>query len=195
MLSLIFFSLASFASPGSLEQALKEHGVSVDSGVAYKILKDQHLSGSVKKQHEIVAESPAGVVLEIKIIEPLDPKAGAALVFSELGGIKKVYAPPQTPYMGDIAQAIGGCPSQFQPLNVPVTVAKAHGEALVAAATADRAFGACSETDAKLKAAFFIYYDADAKAVWSWRIFTPWTGQKKKVSGDWLQPLLNRFKK
>jgi hypothetical protein len=189
----LFAFFVSFSAFGAtLQDALKDYGLHADS--AFVILKDQKLKGVAKSQHVIEAEGPAHERLEIKVIAPIDEKLAATMIETETVAVKKVFAAPQTPYMGDIAQAIGGCPHQFGPLQKSVTVAGHSTQAVLGAANAEKAFGACSADQAKFKGALIAYYDAGTKSVWTWRVFQPWTDSKSPLKSDWLAPILSRIK-
>jgi hypothetical protein len=183
------------AQAATMQDALKEYGIKVDAGSAITVTKDQHLSGTTKTQHLIEAESGAHERFEVKIISPVEAQAAAAMIESESSALKKLFMPAQTPYMGDIAQAIGGCPVKFGPLAKSVSVLKNNSQALLGAANDKLSFGACSLEQAKYKAAFVAYYDEPSKAVWTWRIFVPWTNPPAALKSDWLKPVLSRFQK
>ena len=176
-----------------MQDALKEYGVRVEA--PFTVTKDQHLNGESKKQHVIEAEGSGHEHYEIKIISPLDANAAKALSESEAAGLSKLFAAAQTPYMGDIAQAIGGCPHQFGPLHRKVKVLGFEADALLGGANEKLGFGACSAALAKFKAAFITYYDPATKSLWAWRIYSPWTDPKSPLKSEWLNPLLDRFQK
>jgi len=193
---MLMISLASsqFVFAATMQDALKEYGIKLDGAHAGVVIKDQHLSGSSKSQHWIEAKTPADEHFEIKIISPLDQKAASALIASEASTIKKIYSAPQTPYMGDIAQAIGGCPTTFGPLEKKITMLKQDATAVLGAADDKFKFGACSSEQAKYKGAYLAYYDESSKSLWTWRIFVPWK-TAADFKSDWLSPVLKRFQK
>jgi len=185
-----FFSIPAFSA--TLQDALKEYGLHADS--VFLVSKDQNLKGASKSQHVIEAESPAHEKLEIKIISPIDEKHASTIIETETGAVKKLFEAAETPYMGDIAQAIGGCPHQFGPLQKSVNVAGHNSEAILGAANSEKGFGACTAEQAKFKGAIFAYYDSKTKSVWTWRVFQPWKDSKSPLKSDWLAPILSRIK-
>jgi hypothetical protein len=192
---IVLFVFVRAALAASMQDALKEYGIKVEGGPAITVTKDQHLSGASKKQHLIEAESGSHERFEVKVISPVEPAAAAAMIESESSALKKLFMPTQTPYMGDIAQAIGGCPVKFGPLEKSVSLLQNETKALLGAASEKLSFGACSSSLAKYKAAFVAYYDPANKSVWTWRVFVPWTAPPAALKSDWLKPVLNRFQK
>ncbi|MGZ3723168.1 MAG: hypothetical protein ACXVA9_09570 [Bdellovibrionales bacterium] len=191
---LFIFMLSPVSQAATLQDALKEYGIKADGAPAMTVTKDQHLSGTTKNLHVVEANSAAHEHLELKIISPVESKAAAAMIESETAALKKLFAAASTPYMGDIAQAIGGCPAQYGPVERPVTFLKNDTKALLGSANAKLGFGACSEGEAKFKGAFITYYDESSRALWTWRFFSPWTGAAA-LKSDWLGPVLKRFNK
>jgi hypothetical protein len=185
--------LAAHAATPSLQEALKEYGVHVEG--EFSVLKDQRLAGAVKKQHVIEAETAGRERFEIKVITPIDKAAARRLIDEELNGLRKLFAAADTPYMGDIAQAIGGCPAQYGPIDKKTDFLAGEADVMVGSASDKFAFGACSPEAAAYKGAFVAYYDEATKSVWSWRVFVPWTDKKSALKSDWLSPVLARFKK
>lgn len=179
------------AATSSLDGALLEHGVHADLDA--KVLKDQHLSGETKKQHLIEAETADHQRFEVKIISPVEPRMAGQLIGEEINGLKKLFAAADTPYMGDIAQALGGCPAQFGPIEKQIEFLNPGAKVLIGSANDKFGFGACSAQTAKYRAAYVAYYDEGTKSVWTWRIFVPWKG-KTPLKTDWLSPVLRHFK-
>ncbi len=192
-MGLIFCSLASSAA--TLEKVLGDYGLKVDSTKNFKLLKDQKISGTSKKQHLIDAQAGTGERIEIKIISPIDKGTAQSLVETEQTAMRKLYSAPQTPYMGDIAQALGGCPSAMGPIRENITLGGTEVEAWIGASHANSAFGACSAEEAKFKGALLIYYVPETQSVWRWRVFANWTGVKKSIDSNWLKQIVSSFKK
>ncbi len=185
----ISISVSAFASP--LQEALREYGVTVSSE-NFKVLKDQKISGN-KIQRLIEVEGRRNERIEIKIVSPVEAAAARAMMDSERTVLKKLYAAPQTPYMGDIAQAIGSCPSKYGPLKKEMTFLAGKQDVLIGAATPERTFGACTSDQAKYRGAYVSYYHPATKTVWSWRISAPWT-DGKPLGSEWLSDILAQFK-
>jgi hypothetical protein len=189
--------LAAFAfeaGAATLSDALKDYGVKVQSADSFKVVKDQKVAGTSKSQHVIEVETAAHERLEIKIIQPVEAKVAAAAIESERNTLKKLYGAAQTPYMGDISQALGGCPASVGPAEAKINLMKKDVAAVLGAVKSDYAFGACSAEQAKFRGAYMAYYDEATKSMWSWRVFAPWTGGgKKPLSADWLKPIVSKF--
>ncbi len=186
---LFLFTNLLWASP--VNETLREYGLQVPETPALKLIKNQKVSGE-KSQHVIELETSAREHIEIRIIGPLPEDAAKTLLSSERSRLAGLYAAPQTPYMGDIAQAVGGCPSSLGPKNSTVSFLGSSREVLLGAATAERAFGACAKDQVRYKGAFWAYYDTKTKSVWQWRAFVPWRDQSKLTS-HWLAPLVGQF--
>lgn len=172
-----------------LQSLLKEYGIAVNGN--FKLIKDQKMSG-VKTQRLIEVEGQKNERIEIKIVSPVEADSANAMIASERDAVKKLYSAPQTPYMGDIAQAIGSCSSKFGPLKSEIKFLSNKQDALIGAANPERAFGACSGEQAKFRGAYVSYYDPGTKTVWSWRVFSPWT-DKKPLGSAWLTEILAQF--
>lgn len=192
LIAAITFVHASFAA--NLQDALKEYQIRVNQPETLTVTKDQHLSGKSKSEHRIEAKGNNHERFEIKVISPVEAKLATALIESESSIVKKLFAPPQTPYMGDIAQAIGECPASFGPIEKKVSLLQKDILAILGAADSKYSFGACTSETAKFRGGFLAYYDEATKAVWFWRVFTPWT-KSDALRADWLEPLLSRFRK
>lgn len=122
--------------------------------------------------------------LEVRVKSGVEAQAARAAIDEEMNSLKKLYAAAQTPYMGDISQAIGGCPPSMGPKISEVNFFGAKVPALMGAVNADKAFGECSKDKAKFKGAFFGYYDTQSKKLWLVRAFQPWTDGK--LESGWL---------
>ncbi len=187
-LGLIALLVALESAPAS-QDVLKEYGILIPS--TFKVLKDQKVSGT-KLQRTVEFEGPKSERIEIKILAPVEATPAAAMIASESDAVRKLYAAPQTPYMGDIAQAIGSCPAKYGPVKSDVQFLSDHRNALIGAANSQRAFGACSASEAKFRGGFMSYYDPSTKTVWSWRVFVPWS-DKKPLGDRWLSEILAQF--
>jgi hypothetical protein len=174
----------------SVKGPLEEYGI---RGEGFTWLENQKHQGT-KTQHQVKADGPSGSHIEIRIVSPLEEAAARKSIADEWNSLKNLYSAPQTPYMGDIAQAIGGCPTTFGPRQVNLQILGQKVSALLGATSSDRAFGACTKEAARLRGAFFGYYDQNSKALWTWRVTAPWPA-KTKLSDDWLPSITSRFKK
>lgn len=177
------------ASP--FADVLREYGITVKTE-HFKVLKNQSMSGN-KAQRVIEVEGPKGERIEIRIVTPVEAEPAQVMMESERTALAKLYAAPQTPYMGDIAQAIGSCPSRFGPLKKEMKFLTDSQQVLIGAVAPDRKFGACSADQARFRGAYVSYYHPTTKTVWSWRITAPWADQKP-LGSEWLSDILAQFK-
>ena len=91
-----------------------------------------------------------------------------------MNSLKKLYSAGQTPYMGDINEAIGGCPASMGPKTEEIKFLGAKVTALIGAAGDGHAFGACSRAQAKFSGAYWGHFDAKSKKLWLVRFFNEW---------------------
>lgn len=187
--SLVYAANAS----GSLGEVLKPYGIRVRDDKSFKVLKNQQSSGSTRQHQVVEVETTGRERIEIRLVRPVETAAAQSTIAAESAAVKKLYEAQQTPYMGDIAQALGGCPPAMGPVLAQVAVGKQKGEAVVGAVNSDYSFGACASDQASYKGAYLAYFDEGTKTLWTWRVFAPWTGGKKAIDADWLKPILNRF--
>lgn len=185
----LWISFSAGASP--LQDVLREYGIAVDSG-NFTVLKDKKMSGA-KSQRVIEVQGRQNERIEIKIVSPVETAAAQAMMEAERTALKKLYAAPQTPYMGDIAQAIGACPSKYGPVKKQMPFLDGPQDVLIGAATPERDFGACTAEQARYRGAYVSYYHPATKTVWSWRISAPWN-DKKPLGSEWLGEILAQFK-
>ncbi len=179
-----------WASP--INEALQDYGIKVSDPAQLKVIKNQKVSGE-KSQHIIEVETPALERVEIRIVGPLTEDGAKTMIESERARLAGLYSAQQTPYMGDIAQAVGGCSSSLGPKSSTVSFLGESRPVLLGAANGDRAFGACSKDQVRYKGAYWAYFDPASKSVWSWRAFTPWR-DRSKLNSNWLALLMAGFK-
>jgi hypothetical protein len=189
---LLIFSSTAFGF--SRDNFLQTFGVDLKSP-ALSLLSEQTQAGVTKNQHSYVIETTSGARFEVKIIEPLDEAAANAIVEPQRESFKKAYGAAQTPYMGDIAEALGGCPASFGPLRTTTLLGGHKMDVLFGAADAKFAFGACSEKLAHFKVALFFFYESGTKTLWEWRAFVPWKQWGKGLGSGWLKKALAQLKK
>lgn len=193
MLTLCFTIIGAFAQAATLGDVLKEHGLTLDGAPrAFTVTTDQKVKGERKNLRTLEAKSASGERVQIKIIQPMEAQAAEAAASAERATIKKLYAAPQTPYMGDIAQALGGCPASLGPLESELKIAELPGHLVVGAATASDAFGACTTAESKNKGGLVTFYDPVRKALWTWRVFAPWNPRQTPLSTEWLTAILKQ---
>lgn len=176
----------------TLNSALEPYGVFFPKS-NFSVTKNQKLSGHMKNQHVIEARTKGDEFVQIRVIGPIQPNDAKNLLGGERTAIEKLYGTEQTPYMGDIAAAIGGCPSYLGP--VPKSF-RFHGQevdTVSGAVGTDRSFGACSLTQAKYRGAVVTYYNPDTKMVWIWRVYSPWRDGRNALSSDWLTEFMSQF--
>ena len=175
------------------ENPLKERGITIKPGTEFTVVKTQKLAGASRQQRLIAVVVQGRRRVEIKIIEPFDEAKVKNVIDTEKSGISALFSKTQTPYMGDIAQAIGGCPPAFGPATAAMTFINRPVEVLMGGVTEQLAFGACSAADAAYRGAVFSYYDATSRAMWTWRVFDPWEDKGSKLSSDWLKKIMSIF--
>jgi hypothetical protein len=182
VIPILLLITAAWAAP------LAEYGIQAEG---FTWTQDQKRSG-VKTQHVVEGEGPGQARVEIRILSPLDEETAKKNIEGETNALKNLYAAPQTPYMGDIAQAIGGCPPSLGPKAYDIEFLGRKVPAILGAASGDRSFGACTKEAAKFRGAFFAFYEKGA--LWSVRVTAPWPA-KAKLADNWLAPIMARFKK
>lgn len=190
---ILLISVGNFAHGSTARDILNDYSIQIDDASTFAVLKNQKMSGA-KNQHIIELQSKNKEHVEIKIISPVDKSAATAMIDAERSVVKKLYAAPQTPYMGDIAQAIGACPAKFGPVQSEIQLLTDKRNAVIGAANPERAFGACDSAKAKFRGALVAYYDEESKSVWTWRVFSPWS-DKKPLGSHWLSAILGQFKR
>ncbi len=191
---LFFLPVLFFCAPAhanSFSDALAKETIRLDPKVRFRLVKDQQLGGEMSR-HIIIGETTEKLRVEITVIRPVSGETAKLQIDSEVAAIQKLYAAPETPYMGDIAQAIGGCSSLFSPLLGEADFLGANRKTIVAAAKKFD-FGACSSQEATYMGAFLGYQQENK--LFFWRIFKPWPRGTHKISSTWLPSVLDWFKR
>jgi hypothetical protein len=192
---LTFFLLLSSTAFGfSRDNFVQTFGIDLKSpGVS--VVSELTQAGAAKNQHTFVIATAAGARFEVKVIEPIGDTAANEIMEMQRESFRKAYGAAQTPYMGDIADALGACPASYGPLRTTITLNGHKVEALLGAAHASYSFGACDEKLAHFKAALFFLYESDSKNLWEWRAFVPWKQLGKGLGSGWLTKALGPLKK